>query len=220
MLSRARSFQGLPWPQHVAGEERREGSETLPSGLTRDEALSDGGWHSLVHSGLYQHCSEFGILTDLSACSSVAMLHDLPVTVSSAVSLWLLFWGAPHREGTFSLTCHSIHLPRHPLLVETGKKEKIKKKSGFYTNLRKCFKPSSHTCDLWNVTWLFSIIIKKPEVLGETGQKWTLCRLLKRLLKLIRQEARFLFLDCLASVEFCWCYLGQHVRIMFVCPLR
>ena len=43
MLSRARSFQGLPWPQHVAGEERREGSETLPSGLTRDEVLSDRG---------------------------------------------------------------------------------------------------------------------------------------------------------------------------------
>ena len=44
-----------------------------------------------------------------------------------SLSLWLLFRGAPHREGTFSLTCHSIHLPRHPLLVETGKKEKIKK---------------------------------------------------------------------------------------------
>ena len=43
---------------------------------------------------------------------------------SQVLSLWLLFRGVPQGEGTFSLTCHSIHPPRHPLLVETGKKEK------------------------------------------------------------------------------------------------
>lgn len=43
------------------------------------------------------------------------------------------------------------------------------------------------------MTRLCSIIIKKPELLGETGQKRTLCCLLKRLLKLIQEEARVLF---------------------------
>lgn len=94
------------------------------------------------------------------------------LSLSQVPSPRLLFRGAPRGEGTFSLTCHSIHPPRHPRLVETGKKEK--KKSGFCTNLRKCFKPSSHTCDLWDVTRLCSIVIKKLEVLGEGGHEGTL----------------------------------------------
>lgn len=43
------------------------------------------------------------------------------------------------------------------------------------------------------MTRVCSIIIKKPELLGETGQKRTLCCLLKRLLKLIQEEACVLF---------------------------
>lgn len=116
-------------------------------------------------------CSEFRILTDLNAFSSAAVLHDPPVTFSSAIAL-TPFSRSSTRGGNF-LTNMSLNPPTQTPTA-CGDRQKRKKKSGFYTNLRKCFEASSHTCDLWNATRLCSIVIKMPEVSGRAEHKGAL----------------------------------------------
>ena len=142
------------------------------------------------------------------------------LSLSQVLSLSLTPFPRSSTQGGNFLTNMSLNPPTQtPTACRDWQKRKNKKKSGFYTNLRKCLKPSSHTCDLWNVTRLCSIIIKKPELLGETGQKQTVV-FSSDCSNWSKRRHVFFFLDCLASVEFCWCYLEQHVRITFICPLR
>lgn len=96
-----------------------------------------------------------------------AGLHDPPVTFSSAISL-TPFLRSSARGGSF-LTNVSLNPPTQTPTAPRDWQKK-KKRSGLYTNSRKCFKPSSHLCDLWNVTRLRSFVIRKPELSGEMGQ--------------------------------------------------
>lgn len=106
---------------------------------------------------LCQGCSEFRILTDLNPFSSLTLLCYLPVTSPNDISLTPFF-----REEHFSLACHSIHPSGHLLLNQPGKKEREKKKSWNLFKFEKMLPAFFCVCDLWNVTSLSSILIKKP----------------------------------------------------------
>lgn len=115
---------------------------------------------------LCQGCSEFRILTDLNPFSSLTLLCYLPVTSPNDISLTPFF-----REEHFSLACHSIHPPRHLLLNQPGKKREREKKSWNLFKFEKMLPAFFSVCDLWNVTSLSSILIKKPQASGEAGHQ-------------------------------------------------
>lgn len=128
-----------------------------PNANTASQRVVKCAWFLL----LSWSCSEFWILADLNAFSSEALLHDPPVTFSSAIAL-TPFSRSSARGGNF-LTNMSLNPPTQtPTARGDWQKRNQKKKSGFYTNLRKCFEPSSHRCDLGNVMQLCGIVIKKP----------------------------------------------------------
>ena len=193
-------------------QERREGSAALPQGLAQNATpkcnTDRGSWSSQLCTCSAQDSDKFKRL--LSSYMICLRLSQVP-------SLWFFLQGAPQGEGTFASNVSLNPPTQTPTAPWDWQKEK--KKYGLYTNLRKCFKPSSPVCALWNVTRLCSIVIKKPKVVGEAGQKWTL-RCFSSYSSPGWERVCFLFLGRLASVQFWWCHLEQHMRLTLVCPLR
>jgi hypothetical protein len=120
--------------------ERKEGvTEMFLWGFAWNEKSPDRGLWSSVHSTLCTSAVLNSGFWQISTFFHQQPHYTILLSLSQMPSLWLLFLRNSKGEETFSLACHSIHPPRHPLLNQTGKE----RKSGFHTNLRKCFKPSS-----------------------------------------------------------------------------
>lgn len=134
-------LQGFAWNKKPALTERLVRFGSLPS--------------------RYQRCSEFRILTDLNPFSLAPRLHDLPVTFSNDISL-TPFSRSSSRGGNF-LTNVSLNPPTQTPTARRDwqKRKKKKKELRILYTLEKMLQAFLYTCDLWNVTQLWSAIIKK-----------------------------------------------------------
>lgn len=129
------------------------GLKSSPRGVhpSANGLMKAGSWRAASRPCGCGSSAECRVLTESNGLSAAAAARELPVP-SPGFSLTPCSRCCT-RGGDF-LTAVSLSPPtRHPLLTEIGKKKKRKrKKSGVYTDLRKCFKTRSQTCDLWEVT--------------------------------------------------------------------